>query len=361
MSNNNMDTPGKKQAEEVTLKEVILIIQDYFFEALRNWKIIVVAVILGIVFFLYRAYTTPATYSTNLTFMVNEDESGGIGGAMAILSQFGIGGNSGGKYNLKKILELSKTRKIIELVLFEQRVINDKKDYLANHIINLQELHKKWEKSAVLKDFKFTHDSIPVFSRVENTALKALHGVLIGTSSNPGLYSTSLNDDTGIMSLKMTSLSEELTLHWLDAAYLVLSSYYIDKSIEKQKFTYDIVAFKADSLKQKMESLEFQLAKFKDSNRGIWSQTYSLKQQQLSRDVQMLRLIYAEAMKNLEIADFTLKNKTPFIQLIDTPIPPIKPNIKPPLIAIIQGMIIGGFLAVCFIFGRKILREAMKK
>ena len=45
------------------------------------------ATILGI-----RAYHQPNTYNAKLTFMVNEDEGGGVNGIGATLGQIGFGG-----------------------------------------------------------------------------------------------------------------------------------------------------------------------------------------------------------------------------------------------------------------------------
>ena len=53
---------------------------------------------------------------------------------------------------------------------------------------------------------------------------------------------------------------------------------------------------------------EYRLAQFKDSNRGLWTAKDRLTEKRLSRDIQMLTLMYAEAVKNKEIAEFSLKS-----------------------------------------------------
>ena len=59
--------------------------------------------------------------------------------------------------------------------------------------------------------------------------------------------------------------------------------------------------------------------------------------------------MYGESIKNLEIADFSLKNKTPFIQIIDRPFAPLTPIFKSKLMAIIKGGFLGGFLGITFL------------
>jgi LPS O-antigen subunit length determinant protein (WzzB/FepE family) len=70
--------------------------------------------------------------------------------------------------------------------------------------------------------------------------------------------------------------------------------------------------------------------------------------------------MYAEALKNLELAEFSLRRKEPFIALIDSPIAPIAPQSESKIKAIIIGLLLGGLISGTFIVGRKIYREAMQ-
>ena len=79
----------------------------------------------------------------------------------------------------------------------------------------------------------------------------------------------------------------------------------------------------------------------------------------MDRDVKMLQVVYGEAIKNLEMADFALKNKTPFIQAIDLPVAPLKKVKKSKLKGLLTGLSIGILLGSVFVVGRKIIRNAM--
>jgi len=348
--------------DEVTLKDLLFKIRDFFNEVLRHWLLVILITIPFVIFFIYKAISTPPTYTAKLTFMVNEDEGGGIGGAMAILSQFGFaGGRGGGKYNMKKILDLSQSRKIIEQTLFDSLTLDGNTDLAANHLIHLYDYHEKWKENETgLKDLTFSHNDISRFSRPENFAFLQLYRKIIGGENTIGLYGKSLNEETGIMTLNAESLSEPMTIHLLNSIYQHLGDFYIKKSVEKQENTLKVVQLKVDSIKKELARIEYTLANFRDSNRGTFTQKAKLKEQQLTRNAQILGLLYGESLKNLEIADFSLKNKTPFIQVIDEPIAPIPPNVQSPILAIIIGSFIGGFIAVAFIVIRKIIRDALK-
>ncbi len=183
--------------------------------------------------------------------------------------------------------------------------------------------------------------------------------MIIGSEHTPGFYSTKLDEETGIMTLAAKCNAPELSIQWLNSIYKNLSEYYIDKTIEKQLSTFKVVREKVDSIQNEILSKEMRLAKAKDSGRGIYTNQARLSEARLMRDLQILGLMQGEALKNLEIADFTLKTKTPFIQLIDAPILPLSPRGQSKLRGIIIGGILGGVIAVVFIIGRKIFKETM--
>ncbi len=347
--------------DEVSLKELLIKIQEFYKEVFNNWKLVILIPIPFILIFLYRAYITPKIYPAELTFMVNENEGNSMGGVNAILGQFGLGGRGGGKSNLDKMLELATSRKIIQNVIFEKSIVEDNMDYLANDIINVYDLHEKWEKDTTgLANFFFPDKIIAdSFNKSENKVLKTIYALIVGTKKTEGILNTSFSQETGIMKIKVDSKSEALSIKLSKSVYENLSKFYVEKSVEKQSETYKVVKEKVDSIKFLLAAKEYSLASFKDSNRGLWTTKTRLSELRLQRDVQVLSAMYGESIKNLEIADFTLKNKTPFIQIIDAPIAPIDPVVESKLKAIFLGGFLGGFLIVSFIIMRKIYRDTM--
>ncbi len=352
-------TKENSQAKEFTLKDAIEFVKESFFELLRCWKLIILITLPFVLYFLYSAMTKEPTYRASLTFMVNEDEGSG-GGMSQIFSSFGIPGIAAGKNNLDKILELARSRRIIQNVIFDKVSINSSEDYIANHIINIYDFHEKWEDDTTgLKNYLFEKDSLPLFNRTDNTALKRVHKKIVGSKDVKGLLKTSYTPETGIMEFVMKTENEKLSIEFSKILYHRILEFYVKKTIEKQQQTYDIMRLKLDTILQEMSSAEYQLASFRDRNLGLWSDKDKLREVQLQRDVRVLNERYALMLKNLEIADFTLKNKVPFVQLIDEPIPPIKPEMESKIISILIGGFLGGFLAVVFVIARKIFRDAL--
>lgn len=310
---------------------------------------------------LWRAFTTPPTYTAELTFMVNEDEGGGgFGGVSAILGQFGFGGVKSGSFNLEKMLQLAKSRRIVEQAIFEETKINGKLDYIANHIINIYEFHEKWEDDTTgLVNFVFVKDSIPIFNRTENTALKEIHIKIVGNEDTEALMSSSINEDTGILAMRSTTENEDLSIALTNNIYNKLSNFYINKSIERQETTYLIIKNKTDSLQNALNAAQSRLLRFQDANRGLTLLRYEAEKIRLQQEVQKLILAYGESYKQLEVADFSLRNSTPVVQVIDMPVGPIEEESVSVIIKLLVGILAGGILSSIYIVGEKILKEAV--
>jgi hypothetical protein len=191
--------------------------------------------------------------------------------------------------------------------------------------------------------------------------LKSLQVILNGTEKQEAAYQTSYSEDTGIMTMVMSAPEESLSIALVDTIFSKLTTYYIANAIEKAEATYDVMKFKTDSLAQALKEAEYRLAEFIDRNKNIYSaREGSLRQSRLTAEVQRLQIMHGEALKNMEYADFALRNKTPFITLIDNPLPPIRAQRPSLLRALVLGLALGVGLGAAFVLGRKIYRDAMQ-
>ncbi|HRI61529.1 MAG TPA: hypothetical protein PK228_17445 [Saprospiraceae bacterium] len=354
---------NEPEETELTLRDIIAKMREYGAEFRRSWRILAITCLPFLIWQGYMWYTTKPTYQTKLTFMVDEDNGTGGGFLSSLLG--GIGLSDGGDNN-DKILELARSMRIIRQALFQKAEIDGKTDFLANHFIRLQNLHEEdWSKKpknpgqASLKGFLFTRDSVERFTRLENAAFKSLYGMLTGSEEYRPLFSARDNADSGVMTLSLTTRSEALTIALLRAIFEQLSDFYINASTEKQQETYEIIRAKSDSLRRLLTGTEFRAAQFKEENNLLLRPTDQLPSERLSRDKAMLTLMYGEAVKNLELADFALRNKVPYIQAIDLPIPPLVGTPYGKKQALGLGLGLGLVLGSLFVIGRKMVRDQM--
>ena len=359
-----MDESQRVNGDDFSLRDTILTVQGYALEVLRLWYIPVFfgLVVAGYKLYQYIKYTP--VYPATITFSVDEDEGGGSTGLSSMLGQIGLGGVRPARYNLDKILELSKSRRVVQQTLFTKVTIDGKEDFLANHLLRIYKLdERKGEDGKMMAPFYFTKDSVAAFNRDENAVLLQLHNFIIGPPSKPkdALVVPDYNEDTNIMSLSAATKDEALSIELARRSFEALSNYYVTKAIEKQVKTYKIVSAKRDSVLAVLKSVEYQLANFKDTHRSLLMRTDQVTELRLQRELTALSAMYAEVLKNTEVADFSLRNKTPFIQVIDIPIQPIAPSQLSLIRQLLKGLILGGLVGVALVLGRKIYLGIMNR
>lgn len=346
--------------DEISLRDLILKIRSFIWEVIRYWYIPAVCILLALAYQGYQYIKFEPIYPASITFSVDEDEGGSSSGLTGILGQFGLGSVRPSRYNLDKILALSKSRRVIEYSLFGKNIIDGKDDFLANHLIREYNLNHPAQADAG-SGFYFTHDSLAAFNRQENEMLLSLFNFIIGPPDDPkkALITADYNEDTNIMSMDVSTTSEELSIALANRMFESLSGYYVNKAIEKQINTLSVITAKKDSVLAVLKSAEYQLAYFKDSHRGLLMRTDQVSELRLQREITALSAMYAEVLKNTEVADFSLRNKMPFIQIIDAPLSPIQPTKLSLLRKLIIGILIGGIIGSVLVLGRKVFMDIM--
>jgi uncharacterized protein involved in exopolysaccharide biosynthesis len=358
-----MDNKQQIESDEISLRELILKLKYFAEEVLRFWHITALCIVLAVAYQVYTYVSYEPVYTARITFSVDEEEGGNTSGITGILGQFGLGSVRPSRYNLDKILALSKSRRVIEQTLFVSAEINGKKDYLANHLIEAYEPENEENGKTEKVIQRFTKDSLSMFSRAENEKLMALYGLIIGPPEEPkkALLAANYNEDTNIMSLEVTTNNEALSIALTENLFNQLSEYYIDKAVEKQLLTLKIIEAKKDSVLAVLKDTEYKLAQFGDSHQGLTRKTDQISELRLRREITALSAMYAEVLKNTEVADFSLKNKTPFIQVIDAPLQPIQPTQLSLLRKLVMGILIGGIIGTVFVTGRRIVQDVLSE
>lgn len=360
--------------KELKLKDIILKVGEYIFHLFAKWKwIIGFAILLGVLFAI-KSTTIPTMYSERLTYMMDEKSGEAIPGLDLIGDLFGAKSQD---TNLGKILELFASKNIIHKTLFDTITIDSKSDFIANHILDTYTIEdlvsdyklfnvyylEQWPKHLLNNpNFRFSHNNTDGFTEEENLYLSLVYNLINGNPNAkiPKLLGSELDEDSGIMTISMKSDDPEITLGILNNIYLRLSDFFIEKSIEKQKKTYDIMKEKRDSVLNVLQSAEYQLADFKDSNRKLTTVKGYLRELRLEREVAIHNVMYAEVVKQLEVTDFALKNKTPVVQVIDFPRRPIIPTSASWKMAFIKYTILGGILMSFLLIGIKFFKEIME-
>ena len=131
--------------EEISFRDHDLKIKSFIREVRLHWYIPAVCIALALAIQTYRYLTFIPEYPARITFSVDEDEGGSNAGLTSILGQIGLGSVRPSRYNLDKIMALSKSRRVIEHTLFYKTTVEGKEDFLANHLIRQYHLNNTKE------------------------------------------------------------------------------------------------------------------------------------------------------------------------------------------------------------------------
>ena len=135
-------------SDEISLKDLILKMQEWWHYLLSKWLIILIAGIIwgGIGF--TNAYFKKWVYKAELSFTLQDPKSGGgLGGYSGIASQLGlnVGSGSGGAFFGDNLLALMKSRSMVEKALLTTVSINGKRETLAEFYIFFNKLREGWK------------------------------------------------------------------------------------------------------------------------------------------------------------------------------------------------------------------------
>lgn len=348
-------------SDDLTLRDLYLSLRVGWQEAVRHWWLYAIMFVLLGGYFTYRAWSQPVTYPARLTFMVNEEEGPSLGGVSGMLGQLGLVRRVGGRLNMDKIIELARSRKIIQNVLLSPISDDNSGQFIANQLITEYGLDAKWaEADSSFTGFRFTHDSVAAFSPNERSALLRLHGLVVGGEKQKGLVAAGYDENSGILHLTCETTSEDLSIGLARTHFAELSRFYINQAIERQQKTYNLVRAKVDSIAAELSRADVELAVFTDASRNMFARVDQVKGARLQREIAKLAAMQAEAVKNSEFAEFNLKNARPVIQDLDLPISPLTPVKASLTKALLTGMAIAFVLVSVYLFFRKLARDVSR-
>jgi len=343
--------------DEIQLKDILIKLSEYKTYLFRK-KFVIITIsgfflVLGIVF----AISADKKYTAELTFVVEGQQgSGGNLGAMSgVASQFGfdIGSSSRATFSQNNILELLKSRGVVEAALMQNRKVNKTNDLLIEHYLYLNKIKDSWKKNK---------DIIPVsFHEILTQDNDSVSGDVWRSIIEDKLVVELQSDDANIINLSYTSVNDEFAKIFVEALIEQMSEMYITYQTAQASNTLSFLNNRADSVFIELEIAEEEFAKVKDINQRIVKASGRLKELQLMRRVEVLSAMYLEIVKNLELSKLTLLNQTPIIQIIDKPILPLEVEAKSITALGLLGAFLGGFLSLFFFIFRKLFKDALSE
>ena len=334
--------------EEATLKDVIISIRDYTRELKKKFILISTVLIISIISGLVYSSIQKDKFEAVLSFIVEgQSEGPNLSSISGMASQFGLdlGGSSTSSFSQQNVIELLKSRKVIESTLSKSCIVNNEEDILLNHYISINNMIEDGEN---ISFFSSSKDSIT------NIIWKEIIEFKIDLSYQ--------NDEANILNLTYTSTNSEFAKNFTELLVEEISQMYSHYQTEKTKKSLKNLELRSDSIFRELKNSERNFARVKDRNLRVINASGRLDEIQYMREVQVLNAIYLELIKNTELVKMNLLNETPIIQLIDVPVLPLEySNRSSKLFWIFSFSFLGLFLVSSLIILRKLIRDTLEE
>jgi hypothetical protein len=348
------------QNKEISLKELLEKGKEWYAYLLTKWKTILIAGLIGGILGLGLAFIIKPKYTATLTFALEEESSGGsFGGALGLASSFGfdLGGGGGSIFTESNLIELFKSRNMVEKTLLNPTKYKNKTISFAEMYIQNNELRDKWEKKPKLKGIQFLPNSDrKKYTREQDSIL----GEIYTSLSKSGLSVVKKDKKIDIITIDLVSENEEFSKKFTEALAKEVSDFYIDTKSKKARINMEILKKQTDSIRGQLNGAITGVAAATDNTFNL-NPALNIKRAPTSRrqvDVQANTAILTELVKQSELAKVTVRKNTPLIQIIDRPIYPLKKDKFGKLKGIALGGILFGFLTVIFLMLKKIFSES---
>ncbi len=344
---------------EISLKELFIIGIDWARYLISKWIIIcLVGVIGGSLGFAY-AYSRKPMYTASLSFALEDDKgNNGLSGALGLASQFGFdfGESGGGIFAGSNLIELFKSRRMVEQTLLKPFIFNGKTISFAERFIQNKNWREGWDKNPSLKGVQI----LPSVDRTQFTRVQdSLMGVIFGEILSSSLDISQKDKKIEIITIEMKSGDENFAKYFTESLAKEVSDFYIFTKSQRARLNMDILERQSDSIRVELNNAITGVAVENDNIFGLNPALNARRAPSSKRqvDVQANLAILTELVKQTELAKVNLRNETPLIQIIDSPIFPLKKE----KFGKIKGIIIGGILASFLIVLLLILRRLIKR
>jgi hypothetical protein len=352
VENSNIDN------DEISLKELVVKIKEWYVFLISKWKLIFLAGLIGGVFGLYISWSAKMIYKAELTF-ASEEDKGSVGGLGGALSNFGIdlGSSGGGAFSGPNLVELMKSRLLVEKTLLSPQIINGKITTLADYYIEINELRIGWKNNPNLKNLHYLPNPDRAnFNLIQDSILKTIY---VSLTSKETLNIIQKDKKISITTIEVNFNNELFAKLFCENLVKTTIAFYVEIKSRKAKLNVNILQRQADSIRKELNSAINEVAITNDNifnlNPAFFAKRAPTTTHQI--DVQANTVLLTSLLANLEISKVSLRKETPLIQVIDSPKLPLEKEKKSRLKYMILGGFLAGFLSVIYLIFSKLLRS----
>lgn len=340
----------------VALTDIIASAKKFIKFIQSKFKLLGLLIVLGGVFaFVYYFITSPK-YQATATFIVEEKSSGSGLAGMAGQLGFDISSLTGGNAGLfdgDNILEIIKSRNIIESVLLSKVDNSDSANNktLADLYYETSGLKNKLVgKNNDLANLNFSSINNEVNKGVAHTILQdSVLFIIFEKINKENLNVQRTNKKGSIISISTNSTNPQFSKLFSERLLNETSEMYIKIKVGNLSSNINRLQNKADSLQALLNRTSYQSAALNTFDANEAYKSSAVPEEMSQRDKIVLNTLYAEVVKNVEVLRISLINQKPIIQILDLPKFPLVNQQKSFFIIELIGILVGLAIGLLFL------------
>ncbi len=362
MQENTKTATVQANQDEISLRELILNIQQWSRYLLSKWYIILLFGLLGAAIGYWYAASKKPVYTATTTFVLETGDGNGLSQYAGIASMVGvdIGGGGGGLFTGDNIIELYKSRSMIERTLLSSLVDQRDNQLLIHRYIDFNKLREKWKKPE-LRNIHFTSDN-----KYSTGKEQLLHDSIVGTVvkdiSKNYLIVAKPDKKISIIKVDVKAKDELFAKAFNEQLVARVNDFYVTTKTKKSLENVAILQHKADSVRGVMTGAIYRAARVADAtpNLNPTRQTQRVAPIQSAKvSAEVNQAVLPELIKNLELSKISLSKETPLLQVVDKPVLPLDSTKTSKMRSAIIGTLIGLLLILAFLLLRRFVQSIM--
>lgn len=360
MNENKQANISQGQRDDISLKELITRFNGLVNYLISKWMLILaVGLVCGALAVIY-SLTKKTYYEAKLSFILEDQGSGGggLGAAAGIVEQLGfsLGGlsSSRGFFQGDNIIAFLKSRSMIDQTLLTEADFDGESELLVNRYVAHNGWRKKWESKPHLKDIQFV-DAVGVY--LQDSLMAEFYKSIL----EQNLVVDKPDKKNNIIAVEMETPDEVFSKVFVETLIENASDFYIRTRTQKAEENLAVLTRQVDSVRRELDAAIGGVAAAIDANPNPNPALQRLRvgSQKRTVDVQANTAILTELVKNQELAKITLRNEKPIIQVLDRPILPLENDEIKIATAALTGFALG-FIFSCLVLAfRYIYRHIM--
>lgn len=338
----------ESKTSSMSLTDIVTIVKKYWnFLWEKKWIIIISGVLCGILGFVY-VCNKKITYTAHYVFTVGNS---GSSNGFSLSSLLGMNGGSMDAFSGDNVLELLKSRTIVEKTLLSPCLYEgDTITFMEYSLIcdsvrakcELGEMKKKDENQVSICDVSFpVGQERETFTRAQDSILMMKSGNLL----KHNIAVSRRDKKLSYMEYDFIYTDEDFAKSFSAEHLKVAADFYVQTKTHISGTNLYSFQQKADSVRRELDKTIAKSSAFLDGNRNASGSYVTAQLKKYEIDIQVLSTTYQEIQKNIKALELDLARETPLIQIIDKPVLPLSNDKTRKLKGLIVGGFLGGFLA----------------